>query len=104
MLNSQRSTELFAEAQTLFPGGVDSPVRAFRAVGGQPLFIAQRRQAAEEVTPHENVEQHALPTQSVTPQFHLAVGCDVQMRRAVARVVDRSSGRAATLAEESVDP
>ncbi len=34
--NSQR---LFAEAQTLLPGGVDSPVRAFRAVGGQPLFI-----------------------------------------------------------------
>ncbi len=39
MLNIQRSIELFAEAQTLLPGGVDSPVRAFRAVGGQPLFI-----------------------------------------------------------------
>ena len=39
MLNTQRSTELFAEAQRLLPGGVDSPVRAFRAVGGQPLFI-----------------------------------------------------------------
>ncbi len=39
MLNVQRSRELFAEAQTLLPGGVDSPVRAFRAVGGQPLFI-----------------------------------------------------------------
>src|SRR5512135_1925884 len=34
-----KSIELFAEAQTLLPGGVDSPVRAFRAVGGQPLFI-----------------------------------------------------------------
>jgi glutamate-1-semialdehyde 2,1-aminomutase len=32
---------LFAEAQTLLPGGVDSPVRAFRAVGGDPLFIAR---------------------------------------------------------------
>jgi len=39
MLNTQRSAQLFAEAQTLLPGGVDSPVRAFRAVGGQPLFI-----------------------------------------------------------------
>lgn len=39
MLNTQRSTELFAQAQQLLPGGVDSPVRAFRAVGGQPLFI-----------------------------------------------------------------
>ncbi len=34
-----RSIALFQEAQTLLPGGVDSPVRAFRAVGGQPLFI-----------------------------------------------------------------
>ncbi|HSD82525.1 MAG TPA: glutamate-1-semialdehyde 2,1-aminomutase [Anaerolineae bacterium] len=38
-MNITRSRELFAEAQTLLPGGVDSPVRAFRAVGGQPLFI-----------------------------------------------------------------
>lgn len=35
----QKSIELFQIAQTLLPGGVDSPVRAFRAVGGQPLFI-----------------------------------------------------------------
>jgi glutamate-1-semialdehyde 2,1-aminomutase len=39
MLKTQRSAQLFAEAQALLPGGVDSPVRAFRAVGGQPLFI-----------------------------------------------------------------
>lgn len=35
----ERSKILFAEAQRLLPGGVNSPVRAFRAVGGQPLFI-----------------------------------------------------------------
>ena len=35
----QRSVELFAAARRVIPGGVDSPVRAFRAVGGQPLFI-----------------------------------------------------------------
>ncbi|MDH4104375.1 MAG: glutamate-1-semialdehyde 2,1-aminomutase, partial [Thermoleophilia bacterium] len=34
-----RSEELFAEAAGLLPGGVSSPVRAFRAVGGSPLFI-----------------------------------------------------------------
>ena len=34
-----RSRELWAAAQKLFPGGVNSPVRAFRAVGGDPLFI-----------------------------------------------------------------
>jgi len=38
-MNITRSQQLFAEAQTLLPGGVDSPVRAFRAVGGSPLFI-----------------------------------------------------------------
>ena len=37
--NIDRSIELFAAAQRLLPGGVDSPVRAFKAVGGQPLFI-----------------------------------------------------------------
>ena len=38
-MNIQKSIELFRQAQQLLPGGVDSPVRAFRAVGGQPLFI-----------------------------------------------------------------
>ena len=35
----QRSKEAFAAAQRAFPGGVNSPVRAFRAVGGVPRFI-----------------------------------------------------------------
>ena len=35
-----RSEELFARAQQTIPGGVNSPVRAFRAVGGTPRFIA----------------------------------------------------------------
>ncbi|HKU47429.1 MAG TPA: aminotransferase class III-fold pyridoxal phosphate-dependent enzyme, partial [Burkholderiales bacterium] len=34
-----RSKELFARAQARIPGGVNSPVRAFRAVGGTPLFF-----------------------------------------------------------------
>lgn len=34
-----RSDALFAEALTCIPGGVNSPVRAFRAVGGQPFFV-----------------------------------------------------------------
>lgn len=33
------SKELFEKAKTLFPGGVNSPVRAFKSVGGEPLFI-----------------------------------------------------------------
>jgi glutamate-1-semialdehyde 2,1-aminomutase len=38
-MNIHTSERLFAEARTLLPGGVNSPVRAFRAVGGQPIFI-----------------------------------------------------------------
>ncbi len=38
-MNIDKSIAFFQEAQKLFPGGVNSPVRAFRAVGGQPLFI-----------------------------------------------------------------
>lgn len=38
-LKAERSKMLFTRAQRLLPGGVDSPVRAFRAVGGEPLFI-----------------------------------------------------------------
>ena len=34
-----RSVRLFSEAKEVLPGGVNSPVRSFRAVGGQPLFI-----------------------------------------------------------------
>lgn len=34
---------LFRKAQTLIPGGVNSPVRAFRAVGGNPLFISRAK-------------------------------------------------------------
>jgi glutamate-1-semialdehyde 2,1-aminomutase len=40
-LRTERSEQLFAEAQRYLPGGVNSPVRAFKAVGGQPLFIAR---------------------------------------------------------------
>lgn len=38
-----RSAELFLEAQNLFPGGVNSPVRAFSQVGGTPLFITKAK-------------------------------------------------------------
>ncbi|HID62937.1 MAG TPA: aminotransferase class III-fold pyridoxal phosphate-dependent enzyme, partial [Anaerolineae bacterium] len=38
-MNVDRSRDLFAAARRVIPGGVDSPVRAFRAVGGQPPFI-----------------------------------------------------------------
>jgi glutamate-1-semialdehyde 2,1-aminomutase len=36
-----RSDELFSRAKAVIPGGVSSPVRAFKAVGGSPLFVAR---------------------------------------------------------------
>ncbi len=38
-----RSEELFARAKAVIPGGVSSPVRAFKAVGGEPPFIARAK-------------------------------------------------------------
>jgi glutamate-1-semialdehyde 2,1-aminomutase len=38
---TDRSQELFAEAKRLIAGGVNSPVRAFQAVGGEPVFMAR---------------------------------------------------------------
>jgi glutamate-1-semialdehyde 2,1-aminomutase len=35
----KRSSALFREAQKVIPGGVNSPVRAFKAVGGEPIFV-----------------------------------------------------------------
>lgn len=35
----QRSSQLFKQAKSVIPGGVNSPVRAFKAVGGNPVFI-----------------------------------------------------------------
>src|SRR2546429_437671 len=40
-MTRSKSEELFARAREKIPGGVNSPVRAFRSVGGQPVFIAR---------------------------------------------------------------
>lgn len=45
MKNTEQSSLLFEKAQTLIPGGVNSPVRAFRSVGGNPLFIKSAKGA-----------------------------------------------------------
>ncbi|GIM50998.1 glutamate-1-semialdehyde 2,1-aminomutase [Capnocytophaga cynodegmi] len=41
----KRSSELFAQAKKVLPGGVNSPVRAFNAVGGEPIFIREAQGA-----------------------------------------------------------
>ena len=44
-MNYQRSSQLFTEAQKVIPGGVNSPVRAFKGVGGTPVFIEKAKGA-----------------------------------------------------------
>ncbi len=44
-MSTDRSHALFARAQALMPGGVNSPVRAFKSVGGEPFFV-QRAEGA----------------------------------------------------------
>ena len=44
-MKTELSEKLFQKANTLFPGGVNSPVRAFKGVGGTPRFIARGRGA-----------------------------------------------------------
>jgi glutamate-1-semialdehyde 2,1-aminomutase len=41
----QRSSILFAQAEKVIPGGVNSPVRAFKAVGGTPIFVKESKGA-----------------------------------------------------------
>jgi len=45
MISHAKSEQLFAEALKYIPGGVNSPVRAFRAVGGQPFFVNRAKGA-----------------------------------------------------------
>ena len=40
-MSDPKSKELFERAARVIPGGVNSPVRAFRAVGGTPVFVAR---------------------------------------------------------------
>jgi glutamate-1-semialdehyde 2,1-aminomutase len=44
-LQTKRSKRLYRAAERLMPGGVNSPVRSFRAVGGTPIFISRARGA-----------------------------------------------------------
>src|ERR1700712_1886612 len=44
-MSSSRGQDLLQRARAVLPGGVNSPVRAFRAVEGDPVFIAEARGA-----------------------------------------------------------
>ena len=42
-MKTVKSKKLFADAQRVIPGGVNSPVRAFRAVSLEPLFVSRAK-------------------------------------------------------------
>ena len=67
MISRPKSEQLFAEALKYIPGGVNSPVRAFRAVGGQPFFV-NRAQGAHifDVDGNEYKRRQAAPGLKVT--------------------------------------
>ncbi|MCC6570150.1 MAG: aminotransferase class III-fold pyridoxal phosphate-dependent enzyme, partial [Chitinophagales bacterium] len=44
-MKNEKSAQLFEKAKTLMPGGVNSPVRAFKSVGGTPLFMKKGKGA-----------------------------------------------------------
>lgn len=44
-MNYKRSSALFVQAEKVIPGGVNSPVRAFKAVGGTPIFVKEAKGA-----------------------------------------------------------
>ena len=44
-MNRDKSVQLFDRAQQSIPGGVNSPVRAFKSVGGTPVFIKSAKGA-----------------------------------------------------------
>lgn len=53
-MNKNKSEELFGRAKKLLPGGVDSPVRAFKSVGGTPLFM--KKGEGSKLTDEDNNE------------------------------------------------
>src|SRR4026207_2541819 len=56
-MSTRRSRELFARAKRILPGGVDSPVRAFKSVGATPLFIKRAHGARlEDVDGHTYID------------------------------------------------
>ena len=42
-MKTQKNTRNFQNAQKVIPGGVNSPVRAFKAVGAKPIFIEKAK-------------------------------------------------------------
>jgi glutamate-1-semialdehyde 2,1-aminomutase len=83
---STKSHELFQKALSLIPGGVNSPVRAFRAVGGDPVFIARGKGSSIVDVDGKNYIDYVL---SWGP---LILGhCHPEVVEALARAIERGT-------------
>ena len=90
-----RSQELFQKALRLMPGGVNSPVRAFRAVGGDPVFIAGGKGSSITDVDGRNYIDYVL---SWGP---LILGhCHPEVVEALARVIETGTSFGACTAAE----
>lgn len=90
-----KSEDLFRKALRLMPGGVNSPVRAFRAVGGEPLFVASGKGAR--IT---NVEGRSY-LDYVLSWGPLILGhCHPQVMEALARVLETGTSFGASTPAE----
>ena len=68
---SSKNDALFERSLKAIPGGVNSPVRAFRAVGGTPRFIA--RATAQPVGERPDQEERGMTASTARPVFRAAV-------------------------------
>lgn len=106
MKQDNRSKSLFEKAQKFIPGGVNSPVRAFRAVGGTPLFIRKARgpflydEDGNEYVDminswgpmilghaHEGVEEAVRKALSDSPSFGAPTAREVEMAELICAMV-----------------
>ena len=90
MISRKKSEELFGEALKYIPGGVNSPVRAFRAVGGQPFFVNKAKGAhVWDVDGNDYVDYVGTWGPAI-----LGHDCHAVSRRtAIDRTADRCQGR-----------
>ena len=79
-MSQTASEQLFARARELIPGGVNSPVRAFRSVGGAPFFTKSARGATLTTVDGKELIDH-LSDSVITRQPIDFIITDVRMPR-----------------------
>ncbi len=106
MKNTSSSQSLFEKAKQFIPGGVNSPVRAFRAVGGNPIFMKKAKGAflydedGNEYVDlinswgpmilghaHPVVEEAVIEALSGSPSFGAPTGREVEMAELICSIV-----------------